>query len=332
MSRMLDGYRLNGRWNPPRLQTVSFYVDQFPYNDMAREQAAEYGIRICRSVSEAIDGVEGIAVIGEHGSYPRTPRGNFMYPRKRYFDEIVSAFESKGSVVPLLNDKYFAYEWTDARSMAERVHAFKIPFTCGSTVPLSWQRPQLDLPASPRFDELLSVSYSDIEEHTYHAIEALQSVAERRGETGVAAVRYMEGEEVYKISPKLLDAALATRVNPPPEDRGQTPEAFLIRYRDGLLASVLNLNSKTRDYLFAARLRDDTRLRATCFYISLYVHSHWGFMVQAFENLVLTKSPRMPLERTLLSNGILLAGLESRRKGGTWIDTPELAISYSWPR
>jgi hypothetical protein len=332
MSRLLDGYRLNGRWNPPRLQTVSFYVDQFPYNDMAREQAAEYGIRICRSVSEAIDGVDGIAVIGEHGNYPRTPRGNFMYPRKRYFDEIAGAFESKRRIVPLLNDKYFAYDWADAKSMADRVRAMKIPFGCGSTVPLSWQKPPLHLPGSPRFDELLGVSYSDLEEHTYHAIEALQSVAERRGETGVAAVRYMEGDEVYKISPKLLDAALATRVNPPPEDRGQKPEAFLIRYRDGLEASVLNLNSKTRDYLFAARLRGDSRLRATCFYISLYVHSHWGFMVQAFENLVLTKKPQTPLERTLLSNGILLAGLESRRKGGAWIDTPELAISYSWPR
>ena len=34
----------------------------------------------------------------------------------------------------------------------------------------------------------------------------------------------------------------------------------------------------------------------------------------------------MPLERTLLANGIMLAGLESRRKGGTWIDTPELVV------
>ena len=61
-------------------RAVSFYVDQFPFNDMAREQAAEYGIRICSSVAEAIAGVDGIAVIGEHGNYPRTPRGNFMYP------------------------------------------------------------------------------------------------------------------------------------------------------------------------------------------------------------------------------------------------------------
>ena len=115
MSRLLDGYRLNGEWHSPRLQTVSFYVDQFPFNDMAREQAAEYGIRICNSVSEAIADVDGIAVIGEHGNYPRTPRGNFMYPRKRYFDEIVRTFESQGRALPLLSDKYLAYDWSDAR-------------------------------------------------------------------------------------------------------------------------------------------------------------------------------------------------------------------------
>ncbi len=330
VSRLLDGYRLNGQWHAPRLQTVSFYVDQFPFNDMAREQAAEYGIRICSSVTEAIDGADGIAVIGEHGSYARTPRGNFMYPRKRYFDEITRHFESRGRVVPLLNDKYFAYEWADARAMYDRVRQMRIPFACGSTVPLAWQRPQLELGAKPRFRELLGVSYSDIEEHTYHAIEALQSVAEKRGETGVARVRYVEGDPVWKLSPELLDAALARRVNPPPEDKGQKPEAIQFEYRDGLRASVLNLNSRTRDYLMAARMADG-RVQGTCFYISLYAHTHWGFLVRAFENIVLTKKPDMPAERVLLANGILLAGLESRRRGGTWIDTPELSLSYSWP-
>jgi hypothetical protein len=125
---------------------------------------------------------------------------------------------------------------------------------------------------------------------------------------------------------------LATRVNPPPEDRGQKPEAILVRYRDGLQASILNLTAKTRDYLFAARMAGDPQPKATCFYIGLYTHAHWGFLVQAFEDLVIRKQELMPLERTLLTNGILLAGLESRRKGGAWVDTPELDIAYSWPR
>ena len=43
LSRLLEGYRLNGVSHRPRLNTVSFYVDQFPTNDMAREQAQNSG-------------------------------------------------------------------------------------------------------------------------------------------------------------------------------------------------------------------------------------------------------------------------------------------------
>jgi hypothetical protein len=331
VSRLLDGYRLNGAWHAPRLRTVNFYVDQFPENDMAREQAAEYGIRICSSVAEAVKDVDGIAVIGEHGQYPRSRLGNFQYPRKRYFDEITRVFAEHRRPLPLFNDKYLAYEWTDARSMYDRVRSTGIPFLCGSTLPWTWRRPPLELPPQAEFEQLMAVSYSDLEEHAYHAIELLQSVAERRkgGETGVAQVRYAEGDEVWRISPELRDAALERRVNPPPTDTGQKPEAFLIRYRDGLEASVLNLNSKTRDYLFAARVKGVRRPASTCFYIGLYTHAHWGFLVQAFENLVLTRRAKFPIERTLLANGIMLAGLESRSKGGAWVDTPHLRVAYS---
>jgi hypothetical protein len=91
VSRLLDGYRLDHEWHSPRLETAAFYVDQFPANDMAREQAEEHGIRIFPTVSQALClggsrlAVDAVAVIGEHGDYPRTPRGNFMYPRWRYF-------------------------------------------------------------------------------------------------------------------------------------------------------------------------------------------------------------------------------------------------------
>ena len=86
-----------------------------------------------------------------------------------------------------------------------------------------------------------------------------------------------------------------------------------MQYRDGLQASIVNLNSKTRDYLFAARVKGSPGPQATCFYIGLYTHAHWGFLVRAFEELVLTGREQMPVERTLLANGIMLAGLESRQ-------------------
>jgi hypothetical protein len=343
VSRLLDGYRLNQAWHDPRLHVVSFYVDQFPANDLAREQAEEHGIKIYPGVAEAIRlggsqiAVDAVAVIGEHGVYPRTARGNFMYPRWRYFDEITRAMRDENRVLPVYQDKYFAYDWPDARRTYDRVRELRIPFLCGSTVPLSWQRPPLNLERGVRYSELLATSYSDIEEHGYHGIEMLQSVAERRagGETGIARVRWAKGQDLWSLagqgewSRDLLDAALARRINLVPGDVKDEPQAFLIRYRDGLRGILLHSNSMTRDFLFAARLKDRTVPVATCFYIQLNLHNHWSFMVRNFEDLVLTHKEPNPIERTLLANGIMLAGLESRLRGGTWIDTPELAISYS---
>jgi len=332
VSRLLDGYRLSQAWHEPRLETVSFYVDQFPANDLAQEQAEEHGIKIYPSVAEAIRSVDAVAVIGEHGVYPRTRLGNFMYPRWPYFDEITRVMREENRVLPMYQDKYFAYDWADARRTYDRVREMHIPFLCGSTVPLTWQRPLLNIERAVCYTELLTTSYSDIEEHGYHGVELLQAMAERRagGETGVSSVRWAKGEEAWKLTSRdLLDAALARRVNIVPAGENEEPQAFFIRYRDGLRGTLFHSNSITRDFLFAARLKDRKEPVATCFYIQLNLHNHWSFMVRNFEDLVLTHKEPNPIERTLLANGILLAGLESRLRGGTWVDTPELAISYS---
>lgn len=186
LSRLLGGYRLNGKTYQPRVEVASLYVDQFPMKDMAREQAEEYGIKIYPTVAEALRlggktlAVDGVASIGEHGNYPRTARGNFQYPRWRYFEQITRVFREDKRVVPLYNDKYFAYEWADAQRMYDTVRQMKIPFMAGSTVPLTWRRPALELPRGVRLREALAVSYSDLEEHTYHATELLQAMVERR--------------------------------------------------------------------------------------------------------------------------------------------------------
>jgi len=255
VGRLLEGYRLNGVSHRPRLKTASFYVDQFPNNDMAREQADEYGVTIYPDVASALRlggsklAVDGVAIIGEHGQYPRTRRGNVMYPRAKRFDEVTKVFAEDGRVVPLFHDKYFAYEWEDARRMYDKIGQMRIPLFCGSSLPWTWRRPPLEFPRGIELDEVMAVSFSDIEEHGYHAVELLQAMAERRkgGETGVESIRCVEGEAVWKMGwPRdLLDAALTRRVNKGYGNECKNPQAIQIRYRDGLKASILNLNGMT---------------------------------------------------------------------------------------
>jgi hypothetical protein len=51
-------------------------------------------------------------------------------------------------------------------------------------------------------------------------------------------------------------------------------------------------------------------------------------MVKHFEDLVLSKRSPYPPERTLMANGIMLAGLDSRLDGHKWLPTPHLDIRY----
>jgi len=84
--RFINGYPLNGQFHVPSQYVRSLYCDQVPENDLSRQVSREHGVRVARTVAEALTdaggqlAVDGVLLIGEHGNYPRNDKGQILYP------------------------------------------------------------------------------------------------------------------------------------------------------------------------------------------------------------------------------------------------------------
>jgi hypothetical protein len=179
-------------------------------------------------------------------------------------------------------------------------------------------------------------------------------MAERRkgGETGVLAVQCLQGPAMWEALDKdrwskpLLDAAL-TRVpaHAQVDIRTATAKAadaglFLIEYRDGFQAAVVMPNGWIHEgdsggFTFAGRLQGADKPVSTHFYLQQPdPFAHFAYLVKAIDSMMQTGQPPYPVERTLLTTGILDAVMTSKAEKHRRIETPHLAIEYQptdWP-
>jgi hypothetical protein len=346
LGKILDGYDQQGGPGPA-LELVSLYTDQVPARDMSRGLAERHRFRIAATVDEALTfgedrlKVAGVLSIGEHGQYPLTPdTGQRMYPRRRFFDEIVACFRRVEQVVPVFNDKHLSYRWEDAKHMVDTAREMQIPFLAGSSLPVTWRRPPLQLPLDSPIEDALAIGYGPLEAYGFHALETLQCMVERRkgGETGVARIDLWQGDEIEAArqrgdwSGELFEAALATLPETPAADLAKlTDQAafFRLTYRDGFRATVAMANGIGAHFAFAARLPNEPDPVATWFELqNERPYGHFAFLTQAIEQLVHSGEPPYPVERTLLTTGVLDAVMHLAAVGGGSRETPELDVRY----
>jgi hypothetical protein len=353
LGKILEGYDQKGGPGPD-LKLASLYLDQTPPNDLGRELAKKHGVYLASTIEEAITlgrgevAVRGVLNIGEHGDYPETPdTRQRMYPRRRLFDGVAAALRRYREPVPLFNDKHLAYNWADAKHMYDTARELAIPFMAGSSLPVAWREPPLELPRNCQIEQAMVVGYGGLESYGFHALETLQCMVERRkgGETGVAAVRAVKGEAIWEAerqglwSRELFHAALATmpgvRQGKPEELLRDNAAFYLINYRDGLRATVTMANGIAQQFAFAARLRGESKPVATWFKLQDEApFGHFGHLLHAIEHMVHTGKPAWPVERTLLTTGILDEALHSLTADQARRETPHLAVSYTaanWP-
>jgi hypothetical protein len=357
-NRFLFGYQSGAGMHVPRHYLASMYVDQTPENDLSTELAKDFGVRVTRSVSDALTtngqlAVDGVLLIAEHGNYPRNDRGQILYPRLELLEQIGDVFRRAGRSVPVFNDKHLSYTYAKASRMLAISRELNFPLMAGSSLPVTWRRPELEPALETPFEDALVAAYGGIEVYGFHALESLQVMLERRrgGETGVKAVTCLTGKEVWRAgdagrwSWDLLRAALrrSETINPGDIRRNvgafgvgsmpQTPaSAFLIEYRDGTRGTILLLNGHIQDFVFAGRVRNEAKQQSCLLVLPPPPGArYFDCLVANIEKLLEHGRSPTPVERTVLTTGVLDAAMLSHKQRGERVETPELDVRYQAP-
>ncbi len=356
VDRFLEGYGWQGRHHKPAMDLVSLYVEQQPENDLSREREQRYpGLKIYPTIAEALTlggndlAVDGVLLIGEHGVYPNNEKGQKLYPRYEYFQQVVDVYRNSGRTVPLFNDKHLSWKWEWAREMVDIADEMGFGFMAGSSVPVARRLPSIDLPSGAKVEETICLRGD------FHGLEAMQSIVERRhgGETGVRAVELLCGERFWKgleagsweaggFDRQLLQAAISRSntvdpvrsnygvVFPTVDDiRRMSPGSSAIRfeYLDGTKATQVRF-AAVQDCTIAARLKGG-ELFSTLMYLPYYsMRNFFNPQVHHMESLFLTGQSPYPVERTLLTSGMDAMIHELSFRNLERLETPHLHVQY----
>jgi hypothetical protein len=345
VTKFLAGFPTDEGLIKPKVKIVSMYLDQDSPDHLGHKIAEHYGIPLFPTVTEALTlgtdklAVDAVLFIGEHGSYPKSRLGAIMYPRMRIAEEIFRVFEFSGRSVPLFHDKHLSYNWLDSKWVYDRAKELDVPMMAGSCIPLCWRDPPLEHPLDSNITEAVVLLYASPEAYGVHGVEMLQCMVERRKgrETGIKSVQHVQGKAFFKAAEEgkipmdLVEAAAATIDEKKPgkmQDHAQHVFGIILEYTDGMRGVVVMChNYYGANWAYAARV--DGRIAATRFnYVMAKSVPSFSYLGLNIQQMFLTGRPQYPVERTLLSSGVVDAALRSAAAGGAVIETPYLHIKY----
>ncbi len=366
VDRFLDGYGWNGTYHHPAVEIVSLYVDQRGEGDLSQERADRHPtMKIYPTIAETVTlgtsrlAVDGVVVVGEHGTYPLTETGIMKHPHYEFFEQVTKVFRDSGRSVPYFNDKELSWKWDWCKRMVDTSHELGFPLQGGSSLAVTWRIPSVEFPLGATVHEAVSVGYGGMASYDFHGLETIQCMVERRkgGETGVEWLQAYRGDNFWTAweqgvwSHDLVKAALCRSSTLVPSDPSFTciyptieqmralvpdPVAYNYQYRDGLRCTMLLMNGLVRDFTFAADIEGHSRPFSTQMYLPMpdgrtTLASFFSPLVHNAEIMFLTGKAQYPIERTLLTSGLLIAGVDSAYQGYKRLPTPNLAAVHYQP-
>lgn len=371
VGRFLDGFPLYDAQdtfhNPAeKFEIASIYIEQTPpETDLGVGIAKRHGIPQFDDIAKALClggdklAVDAVLLIAEHGKYPINEKYQTLYPRFDYFRQVVDVFKASGRSVPVFNDKHLSYDRKKADQMVAWGRELKFPMMAGSSLPITWRQPSVEIPLNSEIEDVLVLSRGEIEIFGFHALETLQAFVERRNlggkPQGVRAVTCLTGESVWKAAEQgrwsmdlLLQAArrshsrnvgspqqCCSEFSPPPNRPTflKTPIYFEVEYTDGFIGKIVIANGYVDDTTIALKLGGQKEVVSTNVYLPAPPGaSFFNPLVLRIEDFFLSGKPPYPVERTQLTGGVLDALLDSRLAGNKRVTTPDLEnLAYSAP-
>ena len=363
VDRFLEGYGWNSRHHYPPMDLVSLYVEQVKDNDLSKDRLERFpSMKGYPTIAEALTlggeklAVDGVVLIGEHGEYPSNEKGQRLYPRYEHFMQMVEVFKQSGRGVPIFNDKHLSWNWEWAREMYDISEDIDFAFMAGSSLPVTWRTPSIDMPLGASISEAVCVAYGGVDSYDFHALGTLQCMVERRdgGECGVQWLQAYRGDEFWNAhheeiwSRELFESALCRSHTLTPSRQGfnnpfptidemkeivKDPIAYQYEHHDGLKSTMILMNGLVQDFNFAAHIGLENEILSTQMYLPMppartSLANFFSPLVNNIEKMFLTGEPTYPIERTLLTTGLVTAGVDSLHEGSTKQETPHLEIVY----
>ena len=363
VDRFLEGYGWNSRHHYPPMDLVSLYVDQRPEGDLSSDRAERFPqMKIYPTAADTLTlggsdlAVDGVLLIGEHGSYPTNEKGQHLYPRYELYKQIVSVYKTTGKTAPIFNDKHLSWNWDWAKEMYDISQEMDFAFMSGSSLPVTWRTPSVDMPLGAHVREALCIAIGGVDSYDFHALETIQCMVERRegGEKGVKWLQAYRGDKFWEAhhaelwSRELFESALSRSHTLTPSRQGfnnifptldemkqlvEDPIAYQYEHLDGLKATMILMNGLVQDFNFAAHLEGQDVPFSTQMYLPMppartTLANFFSPLVNNAEKMFLTGVATYPVERTLLTTGLVAAGVDSLFQNQTRQETPHLNISY----
>ena len=96
-------------------------------------------------------------------------KARFSTRATNFSRSVFKVFEEDGRAVPIYNDKHLSYSFEKAQEMVADGHRLGFPILAGSSLPVTWRLPDVELPLDCEIESALMIGVGGSDPMDYHA-------------------------------------------------------------------------------------------------------------------------------------------------------------------